>query len=87
MLLTPALLGGVTGHGRVTGQDNPRVVVMSDIGGTEPDDQESFVRLLLDANELDLVGLIGANSQFGINRGDTRVFEWIIDANVNRSWR
>ena len=74
MLLTSAFLG------RVTGEDKPRVVVMSDIGGTEPDDQESFVRLLLYANELDLVGLIGANSQFGINRGDTRVFERIIDA-------
>jgi len=50
-LLTSALLG------RVTGQDNPRAIVMSGIVGTEPDDQESFVRLLLYANELDLVGL------------------------------
>ncbi|TWU31191.1 DUF1593 domain-containing protein [Novipirellula artificiosorum] len=74
MLLTAALFG------RVTGEDKPRVVVMSDIGGTEPDDQESFVRLLLYSNELDLVGLIGANSQFGIHRGDTRVFERMIDA-------
>lgn len=39
----------------------PRVVVLSDMGN-EPDDQMSFVRLLLYANELDLEALIATTS-------------------------
>ena len=39
----------------------PRVIVISDIGN-EPDDQMSFVRLLLYSNELDLEGMIAATS-------------------------
>ncbi len=40
---------------------NPRVIVISDIGN-EPDDQMSFVRLLLYSNELDIEGMIAATS-------------------------
>lgn len=40
---------------------HPRVVVISDIGN-EPDDQMSFVRLLLYSNELDLEALIASTS-------------------------
>jgi Protein of unknown function (DUF1593) len=40
---------------------HPRVVVISDIGN-EPDDQMSFTRLLLYANELDLEAMIAATS-------------------------
>lgn len=39
----------------------PRVAIISDMGN-EPDDQMSFVRLLLYANELDLEALIAATS-------------------------
>jgi hypothetical protein len=39
----------------------PRVVVLSDMGN-EPDDQMSFVRLLLYSNELDLEGLVATTS-------------------------
>ena len=39
----------------------PRVVIISDIGN-EPDDQMSFVRLLLYSNELDLEALIATTS-------------------------
>ena len=39
----------------------PRVVVISDIGN-EPDDQMSFVRLLLYSNELDLEAMIATTS-------------------------
>ena len=39
----------------------PRVVVLSDMGN-EPDDQMSFVRLLLYSNELDLEALIATTS-------------------------
>ena len=39
----------------------PRVIVISDIGN-EPDDQMSFVRLLLYSNELDIEGTVAATS-------------------------
>src|SRR5215475_13264727 len=40
---------------------NPRVIIISDMGN-EPDDQMSFVRLLLYTNELDIDALIAATS-------------------------
>jgi len=40
---------------------HPRALVVSDIGN-EPDDQMSFVRLLLYSNEIDLEGLVAATS-------------------------
>ena len=53
-------------------EGRPRVVVLTDIGN-EPDDQMSFVRLLLYSNELDLEGLIATTStwQKGKVRPDT----------------
>ncbi len=39
----------------------PRVVIISDIGN-EPDDQMSFVRLMLYSNELDIEEMIAATS-------------------------
>jgi len=42
-------------------QGKPRVVIISDIGN-EPDDQMSFVRLLLYSNEFDLEAMIAATS-------------------------
>jgi hypothetical protein len=49
----PPAADSFTGH--------PRVVVVSDIGN-EPDDQMSFVRLLLYSNELDLEAMIATTS-------------------------
>src|SRR5262245_588543 len=46
---------------------NPRVVVLSDMG-FEPDDQMSFVRLLLYSNELDLEALIATTSMWQKNK-------------------
>src|SRR3954463_13267148 len=40
---------------------HPRVVILSDIGN-EPDDQMSFVRLLLYSNELDLEAMVATTS-------------------------
>src|SRR5262249_52290565 len=45
----------------------PRVVVLSDMGN-EPDDQMSFVRLLLYSNELDLEALIATTSTWQKNK-------------------
>lgn len=44
----------------------PRVVVSTDIGGTDPDDFQSMVHLLLCADSLDLEGLV--SSPFGPGR-------------------
>jgi len=52
-LLSPSHVDNFAGH--------PRVVVISDIGN-EPDDQMSFVRLLLYSNELDLEAMIASTS-------------------------
>src|SRR5271165_2957500 len=40
---------------------HPRVIIISDIGN-EPDDQMSFIRLLLYSNELDIEAMIAATS-------------------------
>ncbi|KAJ7105623.1 hypothetical protein C8R44DRAFT_987603 [Mycena epipterygia] len=41
--------------------DKPRMLVLSDMGN-EPDDAESFVRLMLYANEIDIEGMIATTS-------------------------
>ncbi|MBN2000655.1 DUF1593 domain-containing protein [candidate division KSB1 bacterium] len=43
----------------------PRVIVSSDIGGTDPDDFQSMVHLLLYADTLDIEGLISSPSGHG----------------------
>ena len=49
----------------------PRVVVLSDMGN-EPDDQMSFVRLLLYSNELDLEALVATTSTWQKGRSNPR---------------
>src|SRR5262245_51203254 len=39
----------------------PRLIVLTDIGG-DPDDQQSLVRLMLYSNEFDIMGLIATAS-------------------------
>ncbi|MGC8792291.1 MAG: DUF1593 domain-containing protein [Bryobacteraceae bacterium] len=51
--------------GALAGQ-RPRVIVSTDIGGTDPDDFQSMVHLLLYADVLDLEGLI--SSRYGPRR-------------------
>lgn len=46
----------------VQASDNPRVIVITDIG-TEPDDIQSMVRLLTYSNDLDIEGLIASTSR------------------------
>jgi hypothetical protein len=61
-----ALAQGAAAQARAPGQiddfaGKPRVLVLSDIGN-EPDDQMSFVRLLMYSNQLDLQGLVATTS-------------------------
>jgi len=46
--------------------ERPRLIVLTDIGG-DPDDQQSLVRLMLYANELELEGLIASSSRGKVN--------------------
>ena len=50
----PALPGGALAGER------PRVLVSTDIGGTDPDDFQSMVHLLLYADVLDIEGLVSS---------------------------
>jgi hypothetical protein len=58
---------------------HPRVVIISDIGN-EPDDQMSFVRLLLYSNELDLEAMIAATSTWQKTATHPETMHSIIDA-------
>lgn len=57
----------------------PRVVVLSDMGN-EPDDQMSFVRLLLYSNELDLEALIATTSTWQKNKVQPETMKKIVSA-------
>jgi len=45
--------------------DRPRVIVSTDVGGSDPDDFQSLVHLLLYADVLDIEGLISSPPQHG----------------------
>jgi hypothetical protein len=60
-------MGGVSCAKKDEFVGKPRVVVLSDMGN-EPDDQMSFVRLLLYSNELDLEALIATTSTWQKNK-------------------
>jgi hypothetical protein len=56
----------VTSAGRVQAANRPRVIVSTDIGGTDPDDFQSMVHFLLYADMFDIEGLI--SSPYGPGR-------------------
>ncbi len=57
----------------------PRVVIISDIGN-EPDDQMSFVRLLLYSNELDIEAMIATTSTWQKTATHAETMRQLIDA-------
>lgn len=65
-MLAAALLPGAPLSGGAPASQRPRVIVSTDIGGTDPDDFQSMVHLLLYADVLDLEGLI--SSPYGPGR-------------------
>ncbi len=58
---------------------HPRAIIISDIGN-EPDDQMSFVRLLLYSNEIDLEGMIAATSTWQKTATHPETMRQLIDA-------
>lgn len=59
------MLLGFVGHGERT-----RLIVTSDIGGSDPDDQESFVHLLTTLDQVDLEGFIYQHAWVSFNKGN-----------------
>ena len=57
----------------------PRVVVLTDVGN-EPDDQMSFVRLLLYSNELELEGLVATTSTWQKDKVQPDILRRVIAA-------
>lgn len=49
-------------HGPSTLQERPRILITTDIGGTDPDDNQSMMHYLLYSNEFDCEGLISSPS-------------------------
>src|SRR5262245_16407272 len=57
----------------------PRVLVLTDMGN-EPDDQMSFVRLLLYSNEMELEGLVATTSTWQRNKVQPEVMRTLVAA-------
>lgn len=47
-------------QGGALAEDRPRVIVSTDVGGSDPDDFQSLIHLLLYADVLDIEGLISS---------------------------
>src|SRR4051812_1976694 len=67
----PAHVDNITGK--------PRVVIISDIGN-EPDDQMSFVRLLMYSNEFDIEAMIATTSTWQREKTHPETMRELIDA-------
>ncbi|HEX5789496.1 MAG TPA: DUF1593 domain-containing protein, partial [Woeseiaceae bacterium] len=65
-LLLAVLAFGAAGPALAAERDAPRVAVSTDIGGSDPDDFQSMVHLLLYADALDIEGLV--SSPWGAGR-------------------
>ncbi len=49
-------------HGPTTMPERPRILITTDIGGTDPDDNQSMMHYLLYSNEFDCEGLVSSPS-------------------------
>ena len=66
VLLVILTLGGI----EKTYADNSRIIVLSDIGGSDPDDQQSMVHLLTLLDRIDLEGIIYQHAWVSFNKGN-----------------
>ncbi len=58
-------------HGPSTLTERPRILITTDIGGTDPDDNQSMMHYLLYSNEFDCEGLISSPSYGDGNAAET----------------
>jgi hypothetical protein len=77
--LTPLLAQTLAPRGIDDFKGKPRVVILTDMGN-EPDDQMSFVRLLLYANEIDFEALVATTSTWQKNKVQPEVMKKIVAA-------
>lgn len=61
-LFAAALLAMLLGRHATTGQPLPRVLVSTDIGGTDPDDNQSMAHLLMFSDRFEIEGLVSSPS-------------------------
>lgn len=64
-LTVPGSLGAAEPSGGALAGQRPRVIVSSDIGGSDPDDFQSMVHLLMYADVLDVEGLVSSPPHAG----------------------
>lgn len=74
--LIPTVSAAVPADGGALAGNRHRVIVTTDIGGTDPDDYQSMAHVLLYADDLDLEGLISSPFE---REGKTKILE-VIDA-------
>lgn len=60
--------------------EKTRIIVLTDIGGGEPDDEQSLVRLMVYSNHFDIEGLIANTSAWQPNRVHPELIRAIVEA-------
>jgi hypothetical protein len=76
ILILTAFAMAITAEARQKPYELPRVLISTDVGGTDPDDNQSVAHLLMYSNEFDLEGLVSTPS-FG--SGSAREIYRMID--------
>lgn len=64
----------------VCSQNHTRMIVTTDIGGSDPDDIQSLVHLMVMLNDVDLEGIISQHAWVPYGTGATEVIGNVIDA-------
>lgn len=62
ILILTAFVMAITAEARQKPHELPRVLISTDVGGTDPDDNQSVAHLLMYSNEFDLEGLVSTPS-------------------------
>lgn len=72
---------------KVSNAERTRMIVLSDIGGSDPDDQQSLIHLMTMLNDVDLEGFIYQHAWVNFNKGnEVTVTEKILDA-YEKVWK
>ena len=64
----------------VLAQNNTRMIVTTDIGGSDPDDIQSLVHLMVMLNDVDLEGIISQHAWVPYGTGADGIINGVIDA-------
>ena len=62
ILLLLAVIVTLTVAGRPEADESPRVLISTDIGGTDPDDNQSMIHLMMYSDLFQLEGLVSSPS-------------------------